>query len=203
MQTNHSAVVIGHGSLADATCSVLQKRGIETTVTATASEALKSSPSLLFNLWYPEPKIHSSKEMSDYPRELLELGLEFGRSAPAAHASSAMINFAFLPAIYVGTDLEDHASTLRGGITGTTRTLARRFGKQGLRVTCVQAGLVDMPETQSWTSEAVKKVAVPVKRWAGAEEVAKFMVFLAVDSLYTTGQTMIIDGGLTAGITGT
>jgi hypothetical protein len=168
-----------------------------------SASASGQSYTLIFNAWYPDPNRDSPETLGCYPQKLLSESLAAQGSLAAAHPSAAIINFAFLPAIYVGTALEDHVASLRGGITGVTRTLARKFGRQGIRVTCVQAGLADLPETQQWVSDIVKKVQVPVKRWANAQEIAKFMVFLGVDSLYTTGQTMIIDGGLTAGITGT
>lgn len=200
----HRALVIGHGTLAASVVDVLNARGISATCVDQIGDADAAGPvSLVFHLWFPDPHTDSAVKLSDYPLKLLEQSLASAPSLIAAHESPAIINFAFLPAIYVGTALEDHVSTLRGGITGVTRTMARKFGKQGLRVTCVQAGLVDIPETQRWVSDIVKSVQVPTKRWATPSEVAKFLVFLAVDSLYTTGQTMIIDGGLTAGITGT
>lgn len=200
----HRALVVGQGSLADALVDVLEKRGIPCHRHSSMSEpAVVSDASLIFHAWFPDPKSTSVRTICEYPNQLLEHSLSHADSLIQNHPSAAIINFSFLPAIYVGTELEDYASALRGGITGVTRTLARKFGKQGLRVTCVQAGLCDMPETKAWVSEKVSGVAVPCKRWASPQEIAKFMVFLAADSMYTTGQTMIIDGGLTAGITGT
>lgn len=198
-----SAVVIGNNPIAEAVAAVLKNRNINTISVADLDAVMNSDASLIFPCWYPDPTVHRFADLMAYPQQLMECGLRFGHQLTDAAASAAMINFAFLPAIYVGTALEDYVSALRGGITGVTRTLARKFGKQGLRVTGVQAGLVDMADTQSWTSEQVKKAPVPMKRWATPTEVAKWMVFLGADSTYTTGQTMIIDGGLTAGITGT
>lgn len=200
----HKALIIGQGTLASALAEVLQSKGIPFEVCETLASAEQASGfTLVFNLWFPDPTQDQPQTLSDYPRQLLEHGLMCGEKLSETHSNPAIINFAFLPAIYVGTELEHYVPALRGGITGVTRTLARRFGKQSVRVTCVQAGLVDMPEVQAWVSDTVKSVQVPTKRWATPSEVAKFMAFLAIDSLYTTGQTMIIDGGLTAGITGT
>lgn len=210
-KSTHHAIIVGEGTLADSVASVLAERQISTTIThgTNISTGLLNELSeagtpatLIFNLWYPNPKSDQPEMLGTYPQQLLEQSATVSESM-SQEKQPAIINFAFLPAIYVGTEMEDHVASLRGGITGVTRTLARKFGRKGIRVTCVQAGLVDMPETQSWVSETVKQVQVPSKRWATSSEVAKFMVFLAVDSLYTTGQTMIIDGGLTAGITGT
>ena len=39
---------------------------------------------------------------------------------------------------------------------------------------------------------------IPLKRFARPEEIAKLLIFLASDSAgYITGQTIVIDGGLT------
>ncbi len=159
--------------------------------------------SLVFNTWFANPGKDSIESLLAYPQKLLAQSTHLKDHLVASECTPAVINFAFLPAMYVNTPLEDFIPSLRGSITGVTRTLARKWGNSGIRVTCVQAGLTDLPETQAWSSEVLKQVQVPVKRWGRPDEVAKFMVFLAADSLYTTGQTMIIDGGLTAGITGT
>ncbi len=202
--TGYRALVLGGNTLANAVAAVLNERGIPVVSTVDAADiAQHPETSLIFNCWYPLPQSDTPETIASYPNQLLKQSLAAKAILASAHPSAAIINFAFLPAMYVGTSLEDYSPILRGGITGVTRTLARKFGRSGIRVTCVQAGLTDLPESEQWASEVVKKVQVPVKRWARAEEIAKFMVFLAIDSKYTTGQTMIIDGGLTAGITGT
>lgn len=204
MKKSHRALIVGEGSLAEALATVLNERAIPYETCATVDSAHTCEGiSLVFYAWFPTPGKDDLDVICSFPRRMLKHSLDNAAALIEAHPTPAIINFSFLPAIYVGTELEDHASSVRGAITGVTRTLARKFGKQGLRVTGVQAGLTEMPETQAWVSERVTQVVVPAKRWATPKEVAKLMAFLAVDSLYTTGQTMIIDGGLTAGVTGT
>ena len=197
------ALIVGKDSIAKAVQKELELRGVASELVDACNQTLDYVPNFVFNLWYPDPTDTNLSRIWTYPQELLEQGFSLGASMAQEHDSAAIINFAFLPAIYIDTPLENSVSSLRGSITGATRTLARRFGKQGLRVTGVQAGLIDIPETQGWVSDKVKSVPVPSKRWANAEEVAKLLIFLASDSMYITGQSVIIDGGLTAGISGT
>lgn len=200
----HKALVIGNNTLATATREVLSQRGVEIhSADHLADASVSSDISLIFNVWFPQPGKDAISDVAAYPQQLLEHSLAAADGLIAAHPSGAIVNFCFLPAIYVGTQLEDHTSNLRGGLTGVTRTICRKYGKQGLRSACVQGGLIEMPETLAWGSDTVKEVQVPTRRWANCEEVARFMAFLAIDSTYTTGQTMVIDGGLTSGITGT
>ncbi len=200
----HTALVVGNNTLATATREVLSARGLEVqSVDCLADAIVPDNTSLIFNVWFPQPGKDSIADVASYPQHLLEHSIASAGKLIAAHPSGAIVNFCFLPAIYVGTELEDHTSNLRGGLTGVTRTICRKYGKQGLRSACVQGGLIEMPETTAWVSDTVKEVQVPTRRWANCNEVAKFMAFLAIDSTYTTGQTMVIDGGLTSGITGT
>lgn len=199
----HRALIVGENSLAAALRALLGNRGIVHSSCKSLDDELPAGTTVIFHAWFPNPEQDSAEELALYPQKLLEHSLASAEPLIAAHPSAAIVSFCFLPAMYVGTALEDHTSNLRGGVTGVTRTLCRKYGKQGLRTACVQGGLIDMPEVASWVSETVKAVEVPTKRWATAEEVAKFMVFLGIQSTYTTGQTMVIDGGLTSGITGT
>ncbi|HBE69783.1 MAG TPA: hypothetical protein DDW52_16685 [Planctomycetaceae bacterium] len=199
----HRALIIGENSLSSALSSILDTKDIVHSSCKSLDDGLPVGTTAIFHTWFPNPDQDSPQALAIYPQKLLEHSLASAATLTANHPTAAIVSFCFLPAMYVGTALEDHTSNLRGGVTGVTRTLCRKFGKQGLRTACVQGGLIDMPEVDGWVSEAVKTVEVPTKRWATAQEVAKFMFFLGIQSTYTTGQTMVIDGGLTSGITGT
>ncbi len=115
----------------------------------------------------------------------------------------AIVNHCALPVVYAGGPLEDYISSLRGAVTGVVRSIARRYGRQNVRCVGVQTALLDIPEVHQWASDAVKAVDVPVKRWGSAAECAKLIAFLGLDASYITGQVLILDGGLTAGLSGT
>jgi NAD(P)-dependent dehydrogenase (short-subunit alcohol dehydrogenase family) len=82
------------------------------------------------------------------------------------------------------------------------RNLAWEFGPDGVRVNCIAPGLVrtdfakalwDDPENlRDWTERA------PMARPGEPDEIAGAAVFLAASaSTFVTGQTIIIDGGMT------
>lgn len=214
---NHRVLVTGQGPLVAVAAQAFAKRGARVALTgesqgcisidasepaelvAEANEKLGGLTAVI-NVCLPLPQ-YGLEFVKAYPEWLREVCLEAAELLVEAEGSSAIINHCALPALYVGTEFEDYMSTLRGGVTGVTRTYARKFGKQGLRVTAVQSGLSELAD-DSWLSETVKEVEVPTKAWVTSQEIANFMAFLALDSTYTTGQTMIIDGGLTAGISG-
>ena len=213
----HCVLVSGQGDLASVIASMFASRGAKVALTGTAENCISLADgeakeliaqaseklgglSVLVNVCLPLPE-YGIDFVTEYPDRLRSLCLAAAEVMVNTEGSPAIINHCALPAMYVGTKLEDYMSTLRGGVTGVTRTYARKFGKLGLRVTAVQSGLSELAD-DSWVSQTVKDVRVPVKDWVSLEEIANFIGFLAIDSTYTTGQTMIIDGGLTAGISG-
>jgi 3-oxoacyl-[acyl-carrier protein] reductase len=157
---------------------------------------------VLVNVFVPDPQ-GDPQELYGYPIRLLARGLAAANHMAAAKTAGTIVSHCFLPSMYAGTRFDVYMPELKGSITGVTRTLCRQFGRAGIRATCVQTGLLDMPETKAVASPEVLQVKVPVGRWGTPEEVARLMVFLALDNGYISGQVLILDGGLTAGITGT
>lgn len=89
----------------------------------------------------------------------------------------------------------------KAGLIGMTKALAREMAGKKIRVNAIAPGYIDtemvaaIPEEQR---EQFRK-SIPMKRFGKPEEVAKLAVFLASeDASYITGQTFVIDGGLTA-----
>jgi 3-oxoacyl-[acyl-carrier protein] reductase len=156
---------------------------------------------ILVNLCMPavETPVH---KLYEYPSRLLDRGFHAAK-AMGGSSRSSIINHCFLPSMYAGTDIEAHMPALKGSITGVTRLLCRRLGKDGVRVNTIQTGLLKLPETQNLASCEVLKLKPPVGRWGAAEDVSKFVSFLALRNGYMTGQAVILDGGMTAGNTGT
>ena len=91
----------------------------------------------------------------------------------------------------------------KAGIVQLARTLAAELGSVGVRVNCLAPGVVDTPLTApiknqpDWYAAYANKSALG--RWAGADEMAGPVVFLASDaSSYVTGTVLFVDGGWTA-----
>jgi NAD(P)-dependent dehydrogenase (short-subunit alcohol dehydrogenase family) len=92
-------------------------------------------------------------------------------------------------------------------LPGIAQAAAMDYGGDGIRVNVLAPGIVDTSLFRSTTGrdpEAVKRAAALVdglKRIATAEEVAAAALWLASDEArYVTGTTLLVDGGVTAGV---
>lgn len=120
------------------------------------------------------------------------------RAAPElAKRQGAIVNVASIRGLVGGVATAYAAS--KGGLIALTKTLARLLAPE-VRVNAVAPGLVDTPMTADFTVEQRQQMTtqIPVGRFAEPEEIAQAVVFLASPrASYVTGQTLVIDGGLT------
>jgi 3-oxoacyl-[acyl-carrier protein] reductase len=99
-----------------------------------------------------------------------------------------------------GTLGQVNYSAAKAGIVGMTKSLARELAAKNILVNAL-APLAATPMTETIrTNEkfaANMMTRIPLKRWAGPEEVAGAFVFLASDAAsYITGQVLPVDGGM-------
>jgi NAD(P)-dependent dehydrogenase (short-subunit alcohol dehydrogenase family) len=94
----------------------------------------------------------------------------------------------------------------RGGIRQLTMSLADDWGPHGITVNCLAPGWFKtaqnavMYEDAEWVSYLVDRI--PLRRPGRPEDLEGAVVFLASDaSAYITGQTLLVDGGITTGST--
>ncbi len=94
----------------------------------------------------------------------------------------------------------------RGGIRQLTMSLADDWGPHGITVNCLAPGWFRtdqnkvMYEDPEWVSYLVERI--PLKRPGRPDDLEGAVVFLASDaSAYITGQTLLVDGGITTGST--
>ena len=85
-----------------------------------------------------------------------------------------------------------------------TRNLAVEFGPHNIRVNCIAPGLIKTDFARAlWENPELYKKRTkdtPLQRIGEPDEIAGCAVFLASDAgSFTTGQTIVIDGGTTAG----
>lgn len=90
----------------------------------------------------------------------------------------------------------------KAALVGATRTLAREFGADRIRVNAIAPGVIDTEMgnamAESLSGDLIGHSAL--KRLGTPEEVAKVAVFLASDlSSYITGQVIRVDGGIGIG----
>jgi len=88
----------------------------------------------------------------------------------------------------------------KAGIIGFTKSIAKEIGSRNIRCNAVAPGFVETDMT-SYLKEGEAsdkyKAAIPLGRFASAEDIANTALFLACDmSNYITGQTISVCGGL-------
>ena len=89
----------------------------------------------------------------------------------------------------------------KAGIIGMTKAAAVELAGKKIRINSVAPGFIETAMTENFSDKQRQKYLseIPMKRFGNAEEVADLCVFLASDkSSYITGQTFVIDGGLSA-----
>ena len=88
-------------------------------------------------------------------------------------------------------------SASKGGIIAFTRTAALELAKSGITVNTVSPGFTDtdmFAQVPEKVQEQIK-TRIPMGRFGKPEEIAKAVVFLAVDGDYITGQQINVNGG--------
>ena len=101
----------------------------------------------------------------------------------------------------VGIAGQTNYSASKGAIIGFSRSLAAELASKGVRVNTVVPGFIDTDMTARVPRSVKRKNLenIPIKRFGKPEEVASVVLFLASDAAsYIMGQTIVIDGGLTA-----
>ena len=103
------------------------------------------------------------------------------------------------------------SNTFRAGVVGLTKTLSQELGKDNILVNVMGAGRVETPRlmqidkvraeksglsVQQLMESALK--TIPLGRYGTTAEFARLTVFLCSEAnTYITGQTILVDGGLT------
>lgn len=91
-------------------------------------------------------------------------------------------------------------TTSKAALIHLTRDLAAQLGDFGIRVNSVAPGQIDsgLTATLSPAQREATRSAVPLGRLGAADDLAGAIAYLASDlSAYVTGQTLVVDGGLT------
>jgi 2-keto-3-deoxy-L-fuconate dehydrogenase len=93
----------------------------------------------------------------------------------------------------------------KGAVLGLTKAMAADEAATGIRVNCVSPGTVDGPWVRRLIADsadpdatlAVLEARQPLGRLVGPEEVAAAIVYLAAPTTFTSGQQLLLDGGIT------
>ena len=105
-------------------------------------------------------------------------------------------------AAYIGRGNVDYIAT-KSALTGLTRSLARQYGRDGIRANAIAPGFHDTEMSRRARDEASENAdefikQVPLGFFPKADSIGKAALYLASeDSYYVTGHELVVDGGLT------
>ena len=116
-----------------------------------------------------------------------------------------IINIGSVTSVFGYAGLAPYCAS-RGGVKQLTMSLADDWGVHGITVNCLAPGWFRteqnkvMYEDQEWVAYLTDRI--PLKRPGKPTDLEGAVVFLASDaSEYITGQTLLVDGGITTGST--
>ena len=117
--------------------------------------------------------------------------------------SGSVVNVASVAGLTATPTLAAYGAS-KAAVISLTKTLALEWGPQNVRVNALCPGWTRTDLNKDlWSDEGLAAHMVSttgLKRWADAEEMVGPTVFLASDaSSYVTGQSLVVDGGQTAG----
>lgn len=154
------------------------------------------------NLYVPTANI-TTDSIEAYVKALKEDIFTTGALMAKSGSEGMIVNQFLLPTLFADSPLGVDIAAARGAVSAYTRSACVRFGKSGVRVAGLFVGLLDLPETRALASERVNAATTPLGRWIETVDVAEAVAFLTLESGYMSGQGLVLDGGMTSGVTGT
>jgi NAD(P)-dependent dehydrogenase (short-subunit alcohol dehydrogenase family) len=119
------------------------------------------------------------------------------------HGYGRIINIGSVTSVFGYAGLAPYGAS-RGGVRQLTMSLADDWGKHGITVNCLAPGWFRteqnkmLYEDKEWVEYLVDRI--PVKRAGKPDDLDGAVVFLASEaSRYITGQTLLVDGGISTG----
>ncbi|WP_129140525.1 SDR family oxidoreductase [Modicisalibacter coralii] len=127
-----------------------------------------------------------------------------GHGGSIIHTGSIYGHLGSDPAIYEGSEYLGVAintppvyAASKAGVAGLARYLATLWAGHGIRVNTLVPGGVASGQNAEFQRRYAARI--PMKRMGEAEELTGALIYLASDaSRYVTGQTLFVDGGLSA-----
>jgi 3-oxoacyl-[acyl-carrier protein] reductase len=112
-------------------------------------------------------------------------------------ARGAICNTASIAGV-MGSGSSIPYATSKAGLINLTRSLARTLAPD-VRVNAVAPGHVDSPWQKDWPEDRKRATVgrTPLRRACQPEDIAEVIFFLCAGAAMITGQTVIVDGGLT------
>lgn len=116
----------------------------------------------------------------------------------------AMVAVSSIAGGVYGWEEHAHYAAAKAGVLGLVRSVAVELGPRGIRANAVIPGLIETPQSldpvNSLGPDGLERAGkdIPWGRVGRPEEVASVIGFLTShEAIYITGQSLIVDGGLT------
>jgi 3-oxoacyl-[acyl-carrier protein] reductase len=112
--------------------------------------------------------------------------------------SGAIVNLSSTTALTGAVGSAPYCAS-KAGVMALTKVLARELGPYNVRVNAIAPGLT-LTSMQDGTPPEVIAMAtrsIALGRAGGPHDIAKAIVMLSAESLFVTGQTLVVDGGST------
>jgi gluconate 5-dehydrogenase len=123
----------------------------------------------------------------------------------AGRGYGRIVNIGSVTSVFGYAGLAPYGAS-RGGIRQLTMSLADDWGKHGITVNCLAPGWFQtaqnkvLYENKEWVDYLIDRI--PLKRPGEPHDLDGAIVFLASEaSRYITGQTLLVDGGISTGST--
>ncbi len=125
-----------------------------------------------------------------------------------ARGGGAIVNVSSIGGLFAAKNSVAYGTT-KAALLGLTRSLARDYGRDGIRVNTLCPGWVDTPMVEpalvmlangrGISIDAARNLLVehnPINRMANPDEIARCIEFLATDAAsFVTGAVLVADGG--------
>ena len=95
-----------------------------------------------------------------------------------------------------GASMEVHYSTVKAGLIGFTKALAKELGPSNIRVNAVAPGIIDTDMIKDYSNQDIEEITkeIPLERIGSTLNIAKCIKWLIEDD-YVTGEVISINGG--------
>ncbi len=155
---------------------------------------------------HPLPTVDMTEEIFNQVVHTNFRGYYFGCQCAAQDmlrrsAPGCIVNIGSVNAVTVVVGQAVYSAT-KAAISQMTKSFAREWGKDGIRVNCIAPGSIPtkINEEKYRDPEAHRAMCdkIPMGRRGETAEVADAVLYIASDEAgYITGQTLFVDGGLT------
>lgn len=151
--------------------------------------------------------LNTSEETWDFTFDVNVKGVflccKYGLDAMLNSGGGSIINVASFVAHMGAATPQIAYTSSKGAVLSMTREIAAIYARQGIRANALCPGPVLTPLLAKFLSDEEKRqrrlVHIPMGRFGEAEEMVNGALFLASDeSSFMTGQSLLIDGGITS-----